>query len=96
MRPREILKKLEAEKPYLRERFKVKRLGLFGSFARNEPAKGSDIDILVEFQEPISLFKFIDLENHLGKILEKKVDLVSKKALKPRLKKQILKEVRYW
>ena len=96
MNPENILEKLESEKPFLKKEYKVKRIGLFGSFVRKEQGKASDIDLLVEFQEPISLFKFIDLENHLGKILEKKVDLVSKKALKPRLKKKILEEVRYW
>jgi len=98
MRPKEseiILKRLEAEKEDLKKNFKVKRLGVFGSMVRDEHGKNSDVDILVEFDETISLFKFIELEDHLKKILRKKVDLVMKKALKPRLKKQILEEVKY-
>ena len=90
-----ILKRLEAEKKDLKKNFKVKRMGVFGSMVRNEYGKNSDVDILVEFEETISLFKFIELEDHLKKILRKKVDLVMKKALKPRLKKQILDEVKY-
>ena len=90
-----ILKRLQAEKEDLKKNFKVKRMGVFGSMVRNEHGKNSDVDILVEFEETISLFKFIELEDHLKKVLHKKVDLVMKKALKPRLKKQILDEVKY-
>ncbi len=90
-----ILAKLKKEKAYLQEKYNVKKLGIFGSIVRNEQSQKSDIDILVEFSEPISLFKFIEMEEYLGKVLTKKVDVVMKKALKPRLKKQILKEVKY-
>ena len=89
------MKRLEAEKQDLKKNYKVKRMGVFGSMARNEHGKNSDVDILVEFEETISLFKFIELEDHLKKILRKKVDLVMKKALKPRLKRRILDEVKY-
>ncbi|MFQ3674927.1 MAG: nucleotidyltransferase family protein [Endomicrobiia bacterium] len=72
--------------------YKVKSIGLFGSCVRKEQTKKSDIDILVEFSEPVGL-KFFALENYLSKILRKKVDLVTKKAIKPVIKKEILKEV---
>ena len=62
---------------------------------RGEEKKRSDVDILVEFKEPVGLFKFMNLEEHLEKLLGTKVDLVSKKALKPRIGKYILKEVVY-
>ena len=52
-------------------------------------------EILVEFQEPIGLFKFLELEEHLSDLLGKKVDLVSKKALKPRIGQRILAEAVY-
>lgn len=80
---------------YLKKTYHVEKIGVFGSFSRGEDKKTSDVDILVEFSEPISMFRFIDLEEYLSKILGRKVDLVSKKALKPQLKEQILREVRY-
>ena len=69
--------------PFLQQRYNVKSLGIFGSVARNEQKRGSDIDILVEFSSPIGFFDFVRLENFLTKTLNQKVDLVSKKALKP-------------
>ena len=88
----EIKKKLEELKPSLEEKFKVKTIGIFGSYIRGEKEK-SDLDILVEFEEPISLLKFIELENYLSDSIGVKVDLVMKNALKPRIGKHILKEV---
>jgi len=77
----------------IEKQFKVKYLGIFGSFVRYEQKECSDIDILVEFFETPSLFQFIRLENYLSKILEIKVDLVMKEALKPNLGKHILKDL---
>jgi len=89
---KEALKKHKGE---LRERFRVKEIGIFGSYVKGEQKKVSDIDILVEFEEPIGLFEFMDLEENLSNLLGTKVDLVSKKALKPRIGEHILKEVVY-
>ncbi len=89
----EILKILKELKPELKAKFKVKEIGLFGSFVREEPSRTSDIDILVEFAAPIGLFKFLELEEYLEARLGRKVDLVSKKALKPRIGGYILQEV---
>jgi len=86
---------LSENKEQLRYKYKVKQIGIFGSFVRNEQKKGSDLDILVEFEEPIGLFKFMDLEDHLKNLLGIKIDLVSKKALKPYIGKHILREVIY-
>lgn len=91
----EIEKTLKENEAILKEKFKVKEMGIFGSYVKGEQKKSSDLDILVEFEEPISLFKFMDLEEHLKKILGIKVHLVSKKALKPRIGKHILEEVIY-
>jgi len=91
----EIKRELEKLKPLLKERFKVKRIGIFGSYLRKEAKKGSDLDILVEFSEPIGFFKFIELEDFLSQKLRLKVDLVLKKALKPFIKESILKETIY-
>jgi predicted nucleotidyltransferase len=71
----------------------VKEIGVFGSFVRGESKKGSDVDILVEFEEPIGLFEFMDLEEYLTNLLGRKVDLVSKKALKPYIGEYIRKVV---
>ncbi|HLD30820.1 MAG TPA: nucleotidyltransferase family protein [Patescibacteria group bacterium] len=78
-----------------RKDYYIKKIGIFGSVARGVEKRKSDIDILVEFGEPIGIFKFIELENNLTKLLKRKVDLVSKDALKPILKSAILKEVIY-
>lgn len=88
-----IMKKLKENMPLLREQYHVKSLGVFGSYVRGEQKKTSDLDILVEFQEPVGLFKFMELEEFLEKNIGVKVDLVSKKALKPRIGKHILEEV---
>jgi len=86
---KEILKKY---KPFLKKKFKVKNIGIFGSYVREEESEKSDIDILVEFYVPIG-WEFIDLKEFLEKILGKKVDLVTVNALKPQLKDSILREV---
>ncbi len=77
--------------------FGVKKIGIFGSFAKGKQTKKSDIDILVEFDKSksIGFFKFIRLEDKLSKKLRRKVDLVTKKALKPVMKQQVLKDVIY-
>ncbi|MBI5902465.1 MAG: nucleotidyltransferase family protein [Deltaproteobacteria bacterium] len=80
-------------KPFLMERYKVKNIGIFGSYVRGEQKKRSDLDILVDFDEPISLLKFIELENYLRENIGLKVDLVMKDSLKPRIGSHIIKEV---
>jgi predicted nucleotidyltransferase len=89
----EILNISRGLKPELAIRYKVKEVGLFGSFVREGRAEASDIDILVEFDSPIGFFKFLELEEFLGERLGRRVDLVSKKALKPRIGRRILQEV---
>jgi predicted nucleotidyltransferase len=92
---KEIKEIIKQNKIELEEKYRVKEIGVFGSYVRREEKKRSDIDILVEFKEPVGLFEFMDLEEHLEKLLGVKVDLVSKKALKPRIGQYILKEVVY-
>ena len=89
---KEIIKQ---NKKTLVEKYQVKEIGIFGSYVRGEEDKISDIDILVEFKEPVGLFEFMDLEEYLEELLGTRVDLVSKKALKPRIGKYVLKEVVY-
>jgi len=71
---------------------KVSSLAVFGSVARGEEIAGSDIDILVEFETPVSIFKFLDLKECLEGILGQTVDLVTRDALKPQLRDRILAE----
>jgi len=91
----EITEILRLHKGELRERFKVKAIGVFGSYVRGMQRSGSDVDVLVEFEEPVGLFDFMDLEEYLSGLLGVKVDLVSKKALKPHIGEHILREVVY-
>ena len=91
---KDIKKKLKNLKPILEKKYKVKSIGLFGSFARDEVKENSDIDILVEFYGGIG-WEFIDLKQFLEEMLDREVDLVTKEALKPELKEDILKDVIY-
>ena len=88
-----IKEKLVSLLPTLKKQYKLKTLGLFGSYVRNEQKEGSDLDVLVSFYEKPSLFKYIELENYLSDILHAKVDLVMKEALKANIGRRILKEV---
>ena len=89
----EITEILKEHKKEICERYKVKEIGVFGSFARGEQRKSSDVDILVEFEETTDVFQLIDLEDYLQELLKKKVDVVRKRAIRPELKDVILKEV---
>lgn len=79
----------------LKEKYHVENIGVFGSVARGEQAQTSDIDVLVELSRPIGLFRFIELEEFLSQILGRKVDLVTKNALKPAIKEEVLRELSY-
>ena len=91
----EIKSVLALNKEDLRHRYKVKELGVFGSYAKDEQGTGSDLDILVDFEEPVGFFTFLELEAHLEVLTQLKVDLVTRKALKPHIGAAILKEVVY-
>ena len=91
----EIETTLKKEMPVLRERFRVKEIGVFGSFVRGEQKETSDIDILVNFLEPIGLIKYVSLENYLSDILGTKVDLVTVTGLRKRIEQEVLKEIVY-
>lgn len=91
----EIKTKINANRKILETRFKVKTIGVFGSYVRGEQKKRSDIDILVEFRGSMGLIGLIGLEQYLSELLGIKVDLVTKGALKPYIGKRILAEVVY-
>ncbi|MFC4874863.1 nucleotidyltransferase family protein [Negadavirga shengliensis] len=89
---RDIILKL---KPELEKRYLVNSIGLFGSVVRPDFSENtSDIDILVDFKEPVGI-EFIELGDYLEKILNKKVDLVSKKGIKPKYLRAIESEIIY-
>ncbi len=90
----DLEKKLRELKPILSQRYFVEKIGYFGSFFRNEQQENSDIDILVSFRKPLG-WEFFDLQNLLEQQLNRKVDLVSEKALKSQLKQFILQHVKY-
>ena len=87
----EIKTKLSAHKSELRRKYKVKEIGIFGSYAREDQKENSDIDILVTFEKTPGLLKFLELENHLSDLLGIDVDLVRKEAIRKELKDTILK-----
>lgn len=91
----EIQQWLVQNKSLLQERYRVRELGIFGSYVRQEQTEASDVDVLVEFSEIPSLLRFVSLENYLTDNLGVKVDLVHKAGLKPRLGERILAEVVY-
>jgi len=92
----ENIKKILAEhRDELRREHKIVEIGIFGSFIRGEQKRKSDIDILVKFDEPVSLLDLVGAENYLSDLLGIKVDLVPKEDVRPELKKSILREVVY-
>ena len=77
----------------LYKEYNIAKIGLFGSYNSKKNNNTSDIDLIVEFSKTINLFKFAHLIKELQQLLNSKVDLVTPNALKPYIKKQILKEV---
>ena len=95
MGKQEIINIIRNKKPDMESRYGVQRLGLFGSYVKENQRKKSDIDILVTFNRDIDLFDFLDLRAYLERQLHAKVDLVMETALKPAIGKRILSEVEY-
>jgi uncharacterized protein len=91
---KEIVAKLKELKPFLQKEYLVKKIGLFGSFANDTYNLDSDIDILVELERPIG-WKYFSLSIYLEAIFERKIDLVTKNALKSQIKDSILESVKY-
>ena len=90
----DIILKLKELKPTLQKEFAVSEIGLFGSFSDGTFSEKSDIDLLVELDRPIG-WKFFSLELYLEKVFNRKVDLVTKSALKEPIKTAILNQVNY-
>lgn len=90
----EIIEILKKYKRQLKEQYKVKKIAIFGSYVRNAQKSESDIDIMVEFSEPVG-FEFFRLAIFLEDILGTKVDLVTPDAVKPNRQKYIVRELTY-
>ncbi len=90
----EILSKISRVKPVLQKNYHLSSIGVFGSISDDSFNDDSDVDILVEFSEPIG-WKVFSMELFLEQLLHRKIDLVTKEALKPQLKAQILNSVVY-
>ena len=91
----DIEKIIEGEKEKLLIEYKIRNMGIFGSYAKNTAKEKSDIDLIVEFEEPVSLLGVIKAENYLTELLRIRVDLVPKEDIRKELKETILKEVIY-
>lgn len=92
----DFLKRLDERGEFIRKKFGVKKIGIFGSFARGEEKKGSDVDILVEFAEGRKTFdNYMELKFFLENLFGRDVDLVTSSSVKPRLKENIKGEVAY-
>jgi predicted nucleotidyltransferase len=92
MKREDVLDILQAHRSELVNPYHVRSLLLFGSMARDEARPDSDVDLLVEFDRPVGLFQFIELQQRLETLLGCKVDLGTKRSLKPAIKKQVIEE----
>ena len=95
MNRQDILSTLISLKAEIKDRYFVRKIGLFGSVARGDSNEKSDIDLLVEFDRPVSLITFLRLESFLSEHLGRKVDLVTPDTLKPVISQEILSEAIY-
>ena len=91
----EIQQTLQAQSPYLAEKYGVRIVGVFGSYVRQEQRPDSDLDLLIELDRPpkISLIGLVELEDQLSQVLGVKVDLAIRSNLKKRIGARILQEV---
>lgn len=87
-----MIRVLREEKPYLKESYGVKKIALFGSFAKRNYTKTSDIDMLVEFEKPIGL-KFMDLAEYLEKRLGRKTDILTNDGIKSIRSKKVAQDI---
>ncbi|WP_417913900.1 nucleotidyltransferase family protein [Candidatus Electronema sp. JM] len=86
---------LTEQKSLLKNKYKISKLRIFGSYVRGEQRNESDVDVLIDYVEAPSLIALIEMENMLSDLLGLKVDLVTSKGLKPQLRQHILDEVIY-
>ncbi|MFZ1128412.1 nucleotidyltransferase family protein [Methanoregula sp.] len=93
--PQEILSSLHCLKEEVKKQYPVRKIGVFGSVARDEQIDESDIDLLVEFSKPVGFVMFMRLEHFLSEWLGRPVDLVTTNSLKPVIRQDVFAEVIY-
>ncbi len=91
----EIKKILTNAKPELQKKYPLSELGIFGSYARGDANENSDIDVLVNFNGPLGLFKYINLSHQIQKLFKNKVDVVSKDGIKQKYWYYVSKNIIY-
>ena len=84
---------LRKELPYLKNNYQVRRLGIFGSFVKQKQSVGSDIDIIIEFKNPIGL-DFIELAEYIEKLLDRKVDILTTEGIKGIRIRRVAKDIK--
>ena len=89
-----IKQKLKNSERFLKEKFLVKKIGVFGSYARNEASPNSDLDLMVWFKEQKSLLGVIRIERELSELLGVKIDLLTEQAVSPHLIDRIRNELK--
>jgi len=92
---KEDIKRVLLNNKKILKKYKVNKIGIFGSFATGKMRKKSDVDLLVEFDDLIDLVDFVHLNDEIQQILKSKVDLVTSDTIKPYIKPKILKEVEW-
>lgn len=90
----DIEQRLIALKPFLSKKFKVKNIGVFGSYSEGTQSASSDLDILIDLHEPLG-WEFFDLKDFLESEFNRPVDLVTRNALKKQLKDKILSQTKF-
>jgi len=91
----EIMDQLRDMMAELRGQFHVKKIGIFGSFSRERQTEQSDVDLVVEFDQPIGMMAFVHLRNQIADRLGIRVDLVTPDGLHPLIREQVMREVVY-
>ncbi len=95
MKNTEVIQILRQHRDEIRQRFGVKSLAVFGSVARGEAGPESDVDILVEFEGRTTFDRYMGLKFFLEDLLGTRVDLVTRRALKPRMRPYVEREAVY-
>ena len=89
----EMKAKLTEYKPILRDKYHISDLGIFGSYVRGEQTQESDLDVLIDYDKPPDLFTLVEIEQNLSEMLDIKVDLITRKGIKPQLLFQVLEVI---
>jgi predicted nucleotidyltransferase len=90
-----IQQRLRQRQDLFRQQYRITEMGVFGSYARGEQTTASDVDVLVDYEQAPTLAQLVELRDYLSDLMGKKVDVVTKRGLKPRLRERVLAEIVY-